>query len=282
MSRRKDSLGVVCKDGGQVHVAGEHVANITVDGKPTTIFDDDAAPRRDLEALAREMVAKFGLAKARTIAFLAREARVAGDDKATLGKLVALCREAGIQVDGDDLSDAPRHQQQQSFGFDVTHEFLGEEFLLYLWWKFETDGGEFTLPGGRVVGVAIDDMLQFAPKGDDETEQTLRRGLPTRTAEARTGLRQGHRIAKARLLIAEGSRQWSLVLDGGRMALASVRGPEDAEDCESDVDRTADRAANWLALWEIVAALYGRFLAVRFAPAWLQTEAPAMAAWMRS
>ena len=61
-----------------------------------------------------------------------------------------------------------------------THGFLGEEFLTWLWFKWETEGGEFTLSGGRVVGIAIDDFLTFGALTEDETEQTLRRGLPTR------------------------------------------------------------------------------------------------------
>lgn len=276
MSKRNDSLSVECKDGGKVHVAGEHVGNILVDGKPTTVFDDNHTPRNDAEALARELVAKFGIAKARSIAFLAREARVKGE---SLQQLVEHCRKAGIEID-DDFTAAPAGTQQ-SFGFDTTHQFLGEEFLLHLWWKWEVDGGEFTLPGGRVVGVAIDDLVVFAPLHDDETQQTLRHGIPTRTAEARQALRGGHRVAKARLIVAEGSRQWTVTIDGARMAFGGVKLPEDAEECESAMDRTTDRAANWLALHEIVSALFGKFLRVRVGEAWKQ-EAAAMAAWMQS
>ena len=69
-----------------------------------------------------------------------------------------------------------------------THGFLGEEFLTWIWFRWETTGGEFTLSGGRVVGIALDDFLAFAAPSEDATEQTLRRGLPTRTAEARTAL----------------------------------------------------------------------------------------------
>ncbi len=188
---------------------------------------------------------------------------------------------AGIPVERNVTITAGKGTQQ-SFGFDTTHGFLGEEFLTWLWFRWETSGGEFTLPGARVVGIAIDDLLAFAPRSDDEHEQTIRHGLPTRTAEARTGLRQGHRLAKARLLIAEGASQWSLVLDGARMAFSSVRGPDDAEDCESAEDRTGDRAANWLALYQIVEQLFGQFLRVRLAPAWNEKEAPAMAGWMAS
>jgi hypothetical protein len=171
---------------------------------------------------------------------------------------------------------------QQSFGFDTTHGFLGEEFLTWLWWKWETDGGEFTLAGKRIVGVAIDDLLVFAPLHDDETQQTLRRGLVTRAPEARTALRQGHRLAKARLLIAEGSRQWVVTFDGELMVFGGAKLPEDGEEVENDTDRTGDRAANWLALHEVVSGLFGLFLRVRVGTAWVETEAPAMSAWMRS
>lgn len=288
MSKRNESLGVECKDGGKVHVAG-----------------DGHTPRNEVEALARELVAKFGIAKARSIAFLAREARVKGE---SLQQLVEHCRAAGIEIDDDFTppqagepastdGDAPAPTgphaaearggrltagggTQQSFGFDTTHGFLGEEFLLWLWFRYETDGGEFTLPGGRVVGIALDDLLQFAPHSDDEHTQTLRHGLQTRAPEARTALRQGHRLSHARLLIAEGSRQWSVTLHGAEMRFGGVKLPEDAEDCESAEDHTGDRVCNWIALHEIVGALYGLFLRVRVGEGWKQ-EADRMAVWMQ-
>jgi hypothetical protein len=163
-----------------------------------------------------------------------------------------------------------------------THGFLGEEFLTWIWFRWETSGGEFTLSGGRIVGIALDDFLAFAAPSDDETEQTLRRGLPTRTAEARTALRQGRRLRKARLLIAEGARQWSATLDAPTLTLNGVKLPEDAEECESEQDRTADRAANWLALHEIVQGLYAQFLKERLKPDYLKTVAEQQAQWMAS
>ncbi len=162
-----------------------------------------------------------------------------------------------------------------------THGFLGEEFLTWLWFRWETDGGEFHLPGGRVVGIALDDLLTFAAPSDDETEQTLRHGLPTRTEEARTALRQGRRLRRARLIVAEGPRQWTATLDGSSLQLSGARLPEDAEEVESDGDRTADRAANWLALHEIVLALYARFLEERLADGYRQSSGERQAQWMQ-
>ncbi|GAB4141465.1 MAG: hypothetical protein Fur0037_08330 [Planctomycetota bacterium] len=160
--------------------------------------------------------------------------------------------------------------------------FLGEEFLTWIWFWCETEGGEFVLPGGRAVGVMLDDLLIFEAADDGQTEQTLRRGLPTRTAEARTALRQGRRLGKARLVIAEGGRQWAATLDAARMALSSVKLPEDSEEVESEKDRTCERAANWLALHEILSGLYGTFLRERLADGYLSDGAERQARWMSS
>lgn len=171
--------------------------------------------------------------------------------------------------------------KQEPTGIE-THGFLGEEFLTWLWFRWESDGGEFHLPGGRVVGIMIDDFLSFAAPSDDETEQTLRHGLPTRTEEARTALRQGRRLRRARLIVAEGQRQWNVTIDGASMQLAGVKLPEDAEEAESDQDRTADRAANWFALHEIVLALYAMFLKERLADGYRQTSGERQAQWMQT
>ena len=66
------------------------------------------------------------------------------------------------------------------------------------------------------------------------------------------------------------------------MSLMGVKLPEDAEECESEQDRTADRSANWLALHEIVQSLYAVFLKDRLKPDFLKTIAAQQATWMAS
>lgn len=162
--------------------------------------------------------------------------------------------------------------------------FLGQEFLTWLWFMCETDGGGWDLPDGqgdRAVSVMIDDMLSFS-SAFDETAQTMRYGLPTKVPESRAALRTGHNVAKAKVLIASGSRQWTVTIDGETMLLGSVKLPEDAEDCEGAQDRTQDRAANWFALRAIVDGLFAEFMTHRASPEWLEREAVAMREWMRS
>jgi hypothetical protein len=161
-----------------------------------------------------------------------------------------------------------------------SHGFLGEEFLTWLWFRQETDRGEHRLAGGRVVGVMLDDLLMFAAPGGEATEQTLRRGSPTRTVEARSALRQGHRLARARVLIAEGDHQWAATFHGATFTMSGVKLPADSEEAGSEQERSEERAGNWLALHELVLALYREFLRVRLDPGYLKSEAETQANWM--
>lgn len=160
----------------------------------------------------------------------------------------------------------------------MSADFLGTEFLLWLWWRWETAGGEFHLDGGGTAGIAIDDRVEFAA-GADETSLVLRHGLTTRATEARAALRAGRVPTRVRMLVAEGAHQWTVTLDGASLVMAGVRLPEDSEECESAEDRTGDRAANWLGLHEILAELFSQFVEARTS-AWDETSKE-IAGWMR-
>ncbi len=158
--------------------------------------------------------------------------------------------------------------------------FLGEEFLTWLWYRLESEGGEFDLGSGRVVGIALDDYIVFAARDDDETEQTLRKGVPTRSAEARSGLRSGHRLKKAKLTLAMGDLVWTFTLDASAMGLRSIKLPEDDPEAETAEERSRERAANFLLLHDLLGQVYREFLGRRLRREYLASDAEAQAAWM--
>ena len=162
----------------------------------------------------------------------------------------------------------------------ASHGFLGEEFLTWLWFRTETEGGEFDLGKGRVVGLSFDDMLEFAPLEEDETQHTLKKGTPTRSVEARAALKTGHRLRRARLTLGIDERVWSFTLDAPTMGLRSIKLPEDDEEAESAEERSRERAANFLELHELVGAVYREFLKIRLRPDYVNTDAEHQAAWM--
>jgi hypothetical protein len=162
---------------------------------------------------------------------------------------------------------------------DGEQAFLGEEFLTWLWFRIETEGGEFEL-GGESIAVVLDDFLAFAPLEADATEQSLRKGLPTRTPEARAALRSGRRLRRAKLLVARGSDEWTLVLDGPTLGLRSIKVPADGEEETTAADRRSARVQGFLDVHDIVFGLYERFLEERLTPEYLGTVGEAQAQWM--
>ena len=159
------------------------------------------------------------------------------------------------------------------------HAFLGEEFLTWLWFQLETDGGEFDLDEHGTVGVMLDDMIMFAARDDDETEQTLRKGRPTRCAEAATALRGGRRLKRAKLILAQGRDEWTVTVDAASMNLLSIKLPPDDEEATSFVERSRARMHNFLLLHDLVAGLYRAFLRTRLQDDYLETAAKRQASW---
>jgi len=164
----------------------------------------------------------------------------------------------------------------------ATHAFLGEEFLTWLWYRIETDGGDFELDGGHAIGVSFDDYLALAPRDDDETVQTLRSGTPTRSLEAAAGLRNGRRLSSAKLIVALGELQWQLVLHGESMGLRAIKLPEDDPEAESAEERSRERAANFALIHDLVNGLYREFLRVRLRADYLSEDGERQANWMQT
>ena len=157
--------------------------------------------------------------------------------------------------------------------------FLGEEFLTWLWFRLETEGGDFSLSEDREIGVSFDDFIAFAARDEDETEQILRGGIPSRTREAAASLRNGRRLTRAKLVIAMGEQEWSLVLDGTTMNLLTVKLPPDSE-AESADARSVERVQGFLTLHELVSGLFETFLQERLDPGYLGGTAERQANWM--
>jgi hypothetical protein len=158
--------------------------------------------------------------------------------------------------------------------------FLGEEFLTWLWFRIETDGGEFDIGRQRELAVSFDDFLAFAPRDDDETEHILRKGTPSRSVEASAALRNGRRLTRARLIIAHGDAVYGVIIDGPTMDLLSVKLPDDDPEAASAEERSAERIAGFTSLREYVARLYELFLRERLEPDYLDTGGAEQATWM--
>lgn len=196
--------------------------------------------------------------------------------------------------------------------------FLGREFLTWLWFRCEAEGGEFEIPadGGRTnsVAVMVEDALSLVSLEEDGAVMSLRKGTPTTRPEAASALAAGMQLKKARIFMAQGPREWQFTLDGETLDLGGLKTPEleeadappgkegepaaeekvsaeaieSGEDgkkkkkkTESDaLDDVAEKLLQAEEARDVVEALFRGFLEVRLGKDWDKSEFPRMCDWV--
>ncbi len=149
-------------------------------------------------------------------------------------------------------------------------DFLGNEFLIWLWWVTETREGavDVELEGRKQsYYVAIDKALDMDCAWDAMGKQTLRGSGPTRFREAGEALATGKWPRKVGMILSDGEHQWELSLQGDRMLVGSAGLPEipDAEGPRELLDARIDLIAQ---LDGALDALYAEFLKARTSSGW--------------
>ncbi len=102
--------------------------------------------------------------------------------------------------------------------------FLGREFLTWLWFEAERNGGRVDV-GDQTYGVEFAQKLVLESGGTLREGSTVQAEAPSQAEEARTALRVGKKVARARLVLSLGERQFSFNLDAETMAISNAKLP---------------------------------------------------------
>ncbi|MCK4659538.1 MAG: hypothetical protein KAV82_08460 [Phycisphaerae bacterium] len=155
--------------------------------------------------------------------------------------------------------------------------FLGKEFLTWLWFKIDTDDSLLRVSGGDEVSVMIDRVLRmecdFAMTGTDVITATG----PTALPEAKAALTIGKQPTKMGLIIGSRTGEFSMVLNGRRMAVSAMRIPTDEKGNDPRA-RREQRFEQIADVAELLDVLYELFLRRRTAHDW-SSELGQMCTW---
>jgi recombination associated protein RdgC len=159
-------------------------------------------------------------------------------------------------------------------------QFLGPEFLTWLWYRVELQQGIFDV-GGELGAFELwfDDRLVVGSATMGAQENHFKGGHPASSAEARTALRLGKMANQAKLRIVRASAEWSFVLKDD-LSVAGVKIP--AVLGREDEEQLDERVMLLDQLDAMVKGLLGQFLALRTSPEWQSDELPALLAWVAS
>ncbi len=143
--------------------------------------------------------------------------------------------------------------------------FLGLEFLTWLWWRSETGGGRIAV-SGEEIGVSFERFILLQDSGQDHPSALISRGRDSDLADAKGGLLQGKKVAKAHLRVGRGEDEWRFTLTGLSFDFSSFRLPRTVPEEEGELDHAA-RVLERMALLErgveAVDMLYRHFLSLR-------------------
>ncbi len=176
------------------------------------------------------------------------------------------------------MGDAATPAVPWSYGGPEPKDFLGNEFLIWLWAHSEMDSAEFETTAGTVA-LAFDKALDMDCAWDVTGKQTLRADGPTRLPEATKALQGGKWPRKAGLILAANAEQWQLTFQADRFLLTAVKLPKPEESPETEREAIEMRLSSIETLDRAMTGLYRVFLEKRISSAW-STERSRIRKWI--
>ena len=158
---------------------------------------------------------------------------------------------------------------------DEAKDFIGNEFLLWLWYQAEITGGIVSTnkavsnpPGPKEVTVYFDRSLDLECSYGITGKDGLRGEGVSRTPEARDGIRSGKVPRKAGLVLDFGGDQYALTLGAEPLGVSSGKLPELGGEAREQRELIEHRLERTMDLLGCIDRLFAEFLAHRTGGGW--------------
>jgi len=161
---------------------------------------------------------------------------------------------------------------------EANRDFLGNEYLLWLWHHLENESDEITLSDGSEVALMIARTLQLeCPRGQTGKESISSDG-PAKLPEALRAIQAGKLPRKMGLTLVRHDATYELTLQAESLAIGSARLP--APEGEDDRARLEERVTQLRHLLETLDLMYQAFLRRRLGDGWTK-ELGRIRKWLR-
>lgn len=172
---------------------------------------------------------------------------------------------------------------------DILREkaFLGREFLTWLWFKSDREGGRIDIPGNKTVEVLFLDRMTLDLSEVDTPQTVTIKGEQSELREGLAALKEGKKIEEARISVRASENDFTMTLKGTWFSFGSFRTPAILPASEADADEGVEgtfleKAALLEEGVEIIDLLFDYFLKLRISDQWEATELPAIRRWVAS
>jgi hypothetical protein len=167
-------------------------------------------------------------------------------------------------------------------GESGNYDFLGNEFLLWLWWRWEMQSDTIALgDDSEVTGMFARTLTLQCPR-DESGKETISAESPVRLPEAAQAVRTGKLPRKAGLTLVRHGVQYELALQAETFTVSGAKiRIEQSEDVSEEKGILEDRIEHVRGLHETVALLFRAFCDRRVGKNW-PGELEQMRRWLKS
>ncbi len=159
-------------------------------------------------------------------------------------------------------------------------EFLGREFLLWLWYNSEVRGGTYKLEDGDVE-LWVDKKIVLRHDDDEGSEKVTCTGDNLLLKEARFALGEKKQVTETQLRLKIEDNEFSFSLDSEWMNFKTLKTPKVMQDTDDDPDGIfyekmflVEQAIS------AVDTIFGEFIKLRVSPDWETSVKPALLDWI--
>ncbi len=161
---------------------------------------------------------------------------------------------------------------------ETSRDFLGNEFLLWLWCYLENESDTLKLSDGTETALMISKSLTLqCPRGQTGKESISSDG-PSKLPEALRALQAGKLPRKMGLTLVRQDDQYELSLQAESLAISGAKLPP--PEAEDDRARLEERVSSIRHLLETLDLVYGAFLERRLGDGWTR-EAAKVKSWLK-
>lgn len=177
------------------------------------------------------------------------------------------------------LVEPPQGYEESAGGFRGDVNFLGKEFLTWLWAQADANDGPVQLRSGDDVTVLFDKLLRMKCDFGLTGVDTIAADQPTTLPEARAALGIGKQPVRAGLVLGSPLGEFALTLTSDTFAISGLVLPEDAAERDPRV-RFEQRFESVTDAATLLDALFELFLEQRLGQRW-DRELERLSAWAR-
>lgn len=172
-----------------------------------------------------------------------------------------------IELAREDGSRASADRPELPWTANEPQDFLGNLFLLWLWWHCDTKEGIVETSDGEVA-VVIDRVLDLECAWGLSGRTSLRGDAPTRRAETARAVQLGKWPRKLGLTVSQFGRNWDCVLQGDKFEISGLKLPKPEDKPQSLRLAIEERLDSFATFDAALVAMYRAFVEIRASRSW--------------